>query len=201
MSDGVVNLILVIVLSWGGPQGWYPPGEAPETPVERSERRRMIVDVVATVAQDSDNGTGFKELDAALLVLTVWRFESALEYYVHAGGDSPLGNQDGGKARCLGQLHTWPGNPYVPTIAAHRALAGLGRGATERCARATLLYLWAHAKECLRTEEPLLGRWDERLSEEEASIVMASYGSGRCSAETKSSRKRAKSFQRFRGRL
>jgi hypothetical protein len=124
-----------------------------------------------------------------------------LDYYVHAGLESPIGHQDHGKARCLGQIHTWPGNPHLPTQADHQALAGLDRAATTRCAETMLRYLWGHARRCIRLQRPAARRWTEPLADYEVALIAAAYGSGYCSPVKRSNKSRARTFRVIRQQM
>lgn len=132
------------------PLTWYPaPGECklghaadpPETP-EAFKARKDMVAVQVTEAIGA-RAWSFPAADMAALVGVTILKESALEYWVHAGGDSHLAKQDGGKARCLGQLHQ---NGRTP--ADWRALAGLDVAATYRCALAIAEAFEYHVKRC-----------------------------------------------------
>jgi len=159
----------------------------------------MIVEVDAEVA--NAGVSQFAATDAAALLLAIQLHESALDYYVHAGLESPIGHQDHGKARCLGQIHTWPGNPHLPTKADHAALAGLDREATTRCATVMLKYLWGHAQRCIRKGRPAARRWAEPLADYEVALIVAAYGSGYCSPIKASSKVRARTFRRIRRQM
>lgn len=187
--DALFAFAMAVELTFYGPN-------PPETLDERRDRIEMIVEVDTEVSHSIDSE--FDPRDAAALLLTTQIGESKLEYYVHAGLKSPIGHQDHGKARCLGQLHTWPGNRHLPTAEDHRALAGLDREATKRCASTMLKYLWGHASRCIRRDMPVTTRWDKPLADHEVVAIFAAYGIGRCSDPTKSNRARAGMFRRLR---
>lgn len=188
----VLAALVAFVGQWDNT--WYPAGKAPETEEERRERHAVIATVVDRVAWD--NETQLRPTDAAALITAVWAYESRFEHHVHAGLVSPIGHQDHGRARCLGQIHTWPGNPHLPTEADHQALAGLDEAATERCARVTLAYFWAHAQRCLRRKTwSSPNRWEKPLQDWEAATLFASYGSGRCTTPLRRHGNRAKTFR------
>ncbi|CAB4154414.1 hypothetical protein UFOVP650_3 [uncultured Caudovirales phage] len=144
--------------------------------------------------------TELKPADSAALIETVWGYESAFEYYVHAGGVSPIGDQDGGLARCMGQIHTWKGNKHLPTKADHQALAGTDAEATRRCAQITLAYFWAHAQRCLRVGVRK-DRWARPLEQWEAAKLFAAYGAGRCAPVGRRHKGRALTFGRLRSQI
>ncbi len=154
----------------------------PETLEEETSRRVLIA--FATVAAAIYTGN-FDPIDATALVLSTMYGESGFfEYRVHAGEKSHLGPQDGGKARCLAQIRTWPGNTIL-TPQEHVALAGTGFEPTKRCAATALAYYWAHAKRCKvrerRPGETDLMAWDRRqMTELEARELMTHYATGNC---------------------
>ena len=192
--------LVAIFGSW--PVTWYPPGELPETAEQRRARLTMAADVVTFVAHD--NPTGLDAFDSAPLVTVIWGSESAMEYHVHAGTKSPIGHQDHGKARCLGQLRTWKGNTLL-TPEQFKALPGTSPEATERCARATLSYLHYHARRCLIYSAPPPYRprrnFHEPLSEHEVGIIFASYAMGYCTQPLERSAKRAAKWAKMRKAL
>ena len=154
----------------------------PETLEEETTRRVLIA--FATVAASIYSGN-FDPIDATALVLSTMYGESGFfEYRVHAGEKSHLGPQDGGKARCLAQLRTWPGNTIL-TPQEHVALAGTGFEPTKRCASTALAYYWHHAKQCkvrprLGGETDLMA-WDRRqMTDTEARDLMTHYATGNC---------------------
>lgn len=178
------------------PSTYYAKDKAPETQEQRVERLEMAAKVVAKVAKDND--TGFNDLDAAALISMKWKWESGnLEYFVHAGGESPIGHQDHGNAVCLGQIQTWKNNKHLPTKEAHRALAGLSEEATERCARMTLTYFWGHAQRCIRTKIAKEKRWKEPLLDYEVAILSASYGAGHCAPVEQRHKNHARTFRKI----
>jgi hypothetical protein len=196
-TTGVGEVIAGFVKQW--PKTWYPEGKDPETSEERDSRLEMLGEVVEAIA--SSNQTGFQEQDAAALIATLWGHESRFDYWVHMGGDSPIGHQDHGAARCLGQIQTWPNNQHLPTEAEHLALAGLDRKATERCARMTLTYFWGHAQRCLRNRRAADRRWLEPLADYEVAILMASYGAGTCAPVAGRHKDRARTYRALRKQL
>lgn len=198
MLEVLAAALLSVFMSW--PTTWYLEGKAPETTKQQEERKDMSSGVVAKVALD--NETELNALDAAAWISMTWRWESAaMEYYVHAGGDSPIGHQDHGNAVCLGQIQTWPNNKHLPTKADHKALAGTSPEATERCARMTLTYMWGHAQRCLRTRAKAETRWREPLRDYEVAILAASYGAGHCAPVAKRHKNRAHTFRKIRKAL
>lgn len=196
MFETIVNALLGVALSWQVPFYGQTP---PETEEQRGERLAMIAAVNTEVA--SSNVAGFDPRDSAALLLAIQIHESALDYYVHAGLESPIGHQDHGKARCLGQIHTWPGNPHLPTRADHQALAGLDRAATTRCAETMLRYLWGHARRCIRLQRPAARRWTEPLADYEVALIAAAYGSGYCSPVKRSNKSRTRTFRKIRNAM
>ncbi len=171
----MLKTILFIVMAWQ--PIWYPAGTGPETQVEREDRWIMISEVVADV---SNSGvTSFWPKDNVALLLTVFKFESRLGYYVHGGEPSLIGHQDRMKARCMGQIHKRLN--VKDKIAEHYnwvRLGGRDRTATARCAVRVLQILRSHARRCLRNAIPQAQRWRAPMTPHEAGIVMAAYGSG-----------------------
>lgn len=171
---------------------WYPPGGGPETTEERESRWGGIVSVAWHESQEAHNPLWPN--DQAALVLATWKFESAFDYHVHGGEVSPLGTQDNGKARCLGQLHQ-----NARTEKEWRELAGRTREATERCARATLGAFWYHAERCkLRRDIPKAKRWRGMLSLDEVAILMGAYGTGTTCKALDWQKKRVEEFEKLR---
>lgn len=117
----MTTAIIAIVLGWG----------TPDVP-----RATMVGEVVSDVARNRNE---------AALILSIIRHESNLDYHVHAGLVSPIGTQDGGRARCLGQIHRVPA---WWTQEQWRALAGTSRAATYRCIRAIQRVLDYHQRRC-----------------------------------------------------
>jgi len=108
----------------------------------------------------------------------------------------PIGSQDSGKARCLGQLHHikswWTEDEW-------RALAGRNHEATERCAKATLRAFWYHAERCkLRRDIPKAKRWRGMLSLDEVAILMGAYGTGTTCKPLAWQKKRVAEFEKLR---
>lgn len=192
----MLKAILSIVLAWT--PTWYPPGSGPETSEERNERRTMIAE--AAIHSAHLGYTEFWQEDNVALLLTIWKFESGrLDYHVHGSEESPIGHQDHGHARCLGQLHQNDRSEEE-----WLALAGRSREATLRCARATQEAIWYHAERCkLRRDIPVAKRWRAPLAEEEVRLLIAAYGDGhRCDvSEEKWVNDRFKTYARLRDAL
>ena len=196
LMELLANILFAFAMNFTAPLYGASP---PETDDDRRERIGMIAEVDADVA--SAGVSQFAPGDAAALLLAIQLHESALDYYVHAGLESPIGHQDHGKARCLGQIHTWPGNPHLPTKTDHMALAGLDREATTRCATVMLKYLWGHAQRCIRRSVPAASRWETALTDAEVAMIAAAYGAGYCSPVKASNRSRARTFRRIRKQM
>ena len=166
----MLKTILAIILAWS--PTYYPDGAGPETPEARQARRTIVAEVVSDVANQ-----GITELwprDNAATLLTIMKFESNLDYYVHGGEPAIIGTQDGMKARCLGQIHRGP-LTHLKWV----KLAGRDKAATARCARRILHIIWYHTRRCkLRYDLPQARRWRAPMTSREAGIVMAAYGSG-----------------------
>lgn len=186
--------LLAIVLAWT--PTWYPPGGGPETREQRTQRWAMASD---TMVQSGGSGiTKFWPQDNVALIATIFRYESALDYHVHGGEPSPIGSQDKGKARCLGQIQ----QSRLLTKKEWVGLAGRDRAATRRCADMVLRVMWYHAKRCkMRQEIPGSIRWRAMLTDVEARVLFTAYGTGiTCGASGKHSG-RARLFGQIRGRL
>lgn len=117
----------------------------------------------------------------AMMVVTVFRWESSFAPDVHSG--ERLG--DGGRAICAGQHHR-----NGRSEAEWRALAGTGLDATRRCVRATVRALRGSAHYC------------RRFGHTEPVNAFVKYGSGRrCLADRTTRpgdfRRRARTFARL----
>ena len=173
---------------------WYSPKQTPpETSEERVSRVRMAARVLAEAAAGSAWPERFQRV-AVLAAASVWINESGLDWAVHAGKPSPVGPSDYGKAKCMGQIHTWPGNTLL-TKEQWAALPGTDEAATRRCADATLAYLFEHARKCLRVTEERTSP----LSDAEVVRLFAAYGDGHCSPVDASDKKRLDTYRRLRG--
>jgi len=172
---------------------WYPPGGGPETDPDRRKRWAMVAEVLADLPQETD----LWPQDQTALVATIWKYESSLDFHVHGGDRSPIGHQDRGTSRCLGQIKhvkAWW------TLSEWTALAGRDIEATRRCAAATLRVIGYHVERCkLRRNLPEAARWRAPLSAEEAGILLGAYGTG--STCTPALPKRVKTFMGLREAL
>lgn len=187
-----LKAILIIVLSWT--PTWYPTDGGPETPAERVERWTMIT---KTVIETSEQGyVDFPAADAAAMTLTIFKWESALDYHVHGGEKSPIGHQDHGKARCLGQIQQ-----NGKSTKEWKALAGRSPEATQRCVIAAQEALQYHVKRCkLRRKIPIAKRWLAPLNADEVAVLLHAYGTGHaCWVSTKKEvTNRVKTYYRIR---
>lgn len=178
---------------------WYPEGAGPETPEERARRWEMIVQVVTEEAA-ADTQTPFKSADDAALVVSILRGESALDYHVHGGTPSPIGNADNGLSLCMGQIQHakawWTEEQW-------RAMAGLTEEATRLCVQGVLRVLGYHAQRCqMRAALPKQGRWDRPLFQGEALRVIAAYGKGHCVVQySKTAQSKARDFTQIQRHL
>lgn len=186
------DVLVELVQNWQ--PTWYPKGKEPETPDQRATRLAQAARIVAQQASAPETSVKFSPEDAAALVLMVWYHESSGEYYVHAGGVSPLGKQDNGRARCMGQIQTWKNNTLL-TDEEHKALAGLSQEATALCARTTISYLWYHATRCLKHD------WAKPLQAWEVAILAAAYGKGHCVPVGAKSKIRAHTWSKMRAQI
>lgn len=173
------------------PPAWHPPESPPETSAQRDARLEVAGAAAASAALNTEHG--FYPLQAAAIVGTIWYAESRNDYHVHAGSKSPIGHQDHGKAKCLGQIQTWPGNTLL-TEAQWQALTGADYASTQRCADATVSYLWYHAQRCLRRKMPKNKRWQKPLDDGEVARLFAAYGEGKCVPVGKSTKDRMRLY-------
>jgi len=176
------------------PPVWYPAGAGPETVAQRDARVEMASHENAEQAHSGETRLPPDQL--AAMTESIWFNESRFDWHVHAGKVSPIGNQDVGNARCLGQVQTWRGNTLL-TRAEWLALTGLDRAATRRCAAATQSYLWYHAQRCIRRDVPAARRWDKRLTDHEAGLLFAAYGAGNCAPIKKSTGLRIATYRQL----
>jgi hypothetical protein len=160
------------------PVAWHPTDVEPETTPQRDGRYETGG---ASAASTALNGKHvFHPWQAAAMTGAIWLDETSLDYYVHAGKKSFIGHQDHGRAKCFGQIQTWPGNTLL-TRDEWEALAGTDYAATQRCADATVAYLNYHALRCLRRKLPKEKRWANPLTNTELALLFAAYGEGKCS--------------------
>jgi hypothetical protein len=168
--------------------GWDIPRYRVESKEDAEGRVRMVASVV-----DDAPGTKFAREDMVALVATTFRFESALDYFVHGGEESPLGPQDGGRARCLGQIHH---HEQWWTEEHWRSLAGRDVEATERCVEAAARIFEYHWDRCRRAGAVSGQR---RLTDRDAHALLTAYGDGvSCGGGRK---ERLAAFRRLRGTL
>lgn len=157
-----------------GAMPWYADGPGPETPSEYRARVAVVVAgaraAVADVYGWADERT---QLGWTAAILAKWDAESGrFRLEVHSGEVTG----DGGRARCLGQLHPSRLVPRDEWL----ATTGTGRAATTRCARATLRYL-----------RGAVGTCGGGLTVEGLSRAYALYGTGSSCEPTEWSRRRA----------
>lgn len=175
------------MLTWS--KTWYEPGGGPETDDERLARWSMAMSTVESLRSEI-----FTRADTQALVATAWRFESALDYHVHGGEKSPIGHQDNGTSRCLGQIkhlaRWWTRDEWM-------ALAGRDEDATDRCARATLRVFEYHFDRCRRAGTIARGR--RSLTAHDVAVLFNAYADGHSCDEGRKARVTA--FLRLRGAL
>ncbi len=185
----------------------------PETDTQEYDRKYMVAEAVIDVAEEGVEihhfgKSKFNVVDSAALITTLIRSESALDYFVHAGMKSHIGPQDGGRAKCLGQIQTWRGNTLM-TDEEHVALVGTDREATKRCLAMVLSYVWHNAKKCsVRTKRTRWKNWEKgRMEVFEVSKILSYYAKGTCSpiyktnAERKNHTARVTLWKRVRDQL
>ena len=183
MFEAILSTLKAVFLAV--PLTWYP-ADPPETPEQFKARKLMVAEQSAKAA--TAYRWSFPAADMAALIGVIMIYESALEYQVHAGGESLLGNQDSAKARCLGQIHQ-----NGRTVEEWRALAGLDPEATFRCAAAIAGAMEYHVKRCkLFTDQG-------RMTAVQANILFYRYGTGNGPCSTaKRSRKREARWEKMR---
>lgn len=180
------------------PSTWYSPETPPpESPAQRDTRVSMAA-VQLVEAVEASPFPKSQRLVALNVAASIWQNESGLDWAVHAGVESPVGPGDWGAARCMGQIHTWPGN-YLLTREQWTALVGTDEAATRRCADATLSYLWYHAERCLRVGKA--NRWAEPLRDDEVLRLFAAYGEGYCAPVQASNHLRLQTYRRYRAAM
>ena len=110
-------ILIAAILSLPSP--WYKPGANPETPEQYRARATLIATAVALEVPDLRSG---------LLVLNLFRHESAFHLSVHSGAKKG----DAGQSVCLGQ-----NKRHWLSEAQHEALMGTDLASTRRCAKLT----------------------------------------------------------------
>lgn len=165
----MINTIKAAIVAWGAT--WYPAGQGPETPVEFEQRAEVVAKAIDTIVKQYP----FEQSSFAALITNTWGWESGWDWHVHAGLESPIGHQDYGKARCLGQLHR---TGFI-TQERWDQLAGHSYEATLRCASATAEAFKHHAQRCLRKNAPRGGnKWKEPFTRWETLQLMSAYATG-----------------------
>lgn len=182
----LAEILLSVALSLPSP--WYSPGKNPESPLEYRARMQTISQALALEAEaNADWRWDATTLAAATFV--TWYAESSFEFEVHAGSGKSRFAQDGGRARCLGQLHH---TGWVPK-ADWKQLTGTDLEATRRCARATMKVLAMQGKRCgMQQDKPNL--WA-------VARLQAAYASGRSCAPTQASTARARRWAKLMARI
>jgi len=169
----------------------YAKGERPETHAERAIRWAMAAEMAAEVAVGSDY-TPFPPEVRLALIMTIWQHESAFDWGVHGADPTPIGDSDGGRARCMGQIHRVPS---WWTQEQWEALAGRSRAATARCAEAVLRVIDYHVKRC-RLKKP-----GKHPTLRIVRRIFGSYGDGHSCMSKKTSRPRGVTYLRYMLRL
>ena len=108
-------ILVAAILSLPAP--WYKPGLNPETPEQYKARATVIAKAIAAEVPDLRSG---------LMVLNLFRFESAFRLDVHTGAKKG----DAGQSVCLGQ-----NKRHRLSEAQHKALMGTDLASTRRCAK------------------------------------------------------------------
>lgn len=144
------------------PLPWHAPGTNPETPVERRERVETIVEAIVAETAEPPEAWPWPAPDLAYAVLVKTWYESGRwRLEVHRGSKTG----DGGKARCLGQLH------QSSLVSREEWLGSVGTDAasTRLCVRLVARVLAFHAARC---------RVGRRPSTRRLAAILAGYGTG-----------------------
>jgi hypothetical protein len=182
----LAEILLSVALSL--PTPWYGPGKNPETPLQYRTRMETISQAIALEAEANEDWRWDATTLAAATFVT-WYSESSFEFEVHAGVGKSRFRQDGGRARCLGQLHQMG---WVPR-AEWKRLTGTDLEATRRCARATMKVLAMQGQRCgMRQNKPNL--WA-------VARLQAAYVNGRSCAPTPASTGRARRWAKLMARI
>jgi hypothetical protein len=193
----MLEKLVAIMLAWS--LVWWPEDKPrPETDEARKVR---ITYSAGTIVKAVEVLPKSQQKIMVAAVTVTWKFEAAnLDYTIHAGLPTPLGTYDHGKAHCPGQIQTWPGNTLL-THEEWEALVGTDEAATQRCANATVKYMWHLAKLCLRKDKPKAGRWGAPLEPYEVALMLSAYGKGKCVPLQESIQKRMPTYYRIRAQL
>jgi len=178
----LVARALLVALAW--PQVWYKDGHRPET--AKQYKHRVGIMVKGATLESRDWSVPPRTMLA--LVLTQWRYETGLDYYVHAGLESPIGHQDHGKSRCLGQIQR-----FGMSKAEWLALTGTDLASTRRCAHHTARILDSHIRRCRLHRVP--------FGHAQAAIAISAYGRGNGCTIAPWAQTRARMFVKVRGQL
>ena len=175
------SILLATLLSLPAP--WYAPGKNPETRDEYRARLETVANAVAVEAREAKRWSwDARSLAAATLV--IWYGESRLALEVHNGSGRSRYGEDGGLARCFGQIHA---TGLVPRPEWEK-LTGTDLDSTRRCARATMRVLTVQGRRCGMGRNPNL--WG-------VAKMISAYGSGKGCAPTKQSTTRARRWVRL----
>jgi hypothetical protein len=182
----LVETLLAVVLSLPAP--WYQNGKNPETPEQYRERMETIATAIAVEAEANEHWRwDSRSLAAATLV--IWYGESRFAVEVHSGSGQSRWGEDGGRARCFGQIHE---TGLVPKKDWEQ-LAGTDLESTRRCARATMKVLSVQGRHC--------GMQKDKPSMWAVARMISAYGSGKGCAPTKQSTARARRWSKLMTRL
>ncbi len=151
------------------PRAYYAPKET-----NAEYRARMIVIRDAFMLESDDMAWRHGKRALRVMTLAIWRAETLFARDVHAGLPGYFGS-DGGRAKCLGQLHI---TGLVPREEWQR-LGGLDLEATRRCARATMRVIIAQTRACVPG-----GTWNAQV----ATRIFNAYATGNCSAHLEAKR-------------
>jgi len=156
MLDSLAARLLAIALSLPAP--WA----SVESPIDRTGRLEMITRVIAEETATEPRWVWDNDDLAWAVLVSTYEESGRFRRDVHDGRF--LG--DGGRARCLGQVHAQPLIPWAEWVQS----SGTSEAATRRCIRITARALAAAAARCVGSTRGL-----DRAG---AARMFAAYGTG-----------------------
>jgi hypothetical protein len=172
------TLLVAIMLALPGP---WEPSAAAESSTARALRLWTIAVAIDLETETVPPGWGWSRKDLALAVLVKTYHEGARwRRDVHEGSTTG----DGGRARCLGQVHPGPWAPEWDES------LGLGLEPTRLCVRMVVRVLAHYHQRCVKAREPSL---------DAMAMVFAGYGTGTtCNPKLAFAQDRARHWWRLR---
>lgn len=166
--------------------GMTAPWNTGEPEIEYRERLSTISAAFAD-APSHYPGWEPKALSAALLVIAYG--ESRFDPRIHAGEKHPEWPQDGGRARCLGQVH----RGTLVSRELWEKSGGHSLESTKACSRSMSNVLDFFRRYCHQDTGP--------MTEYGMGIIIGAYGTGKGCRSTAQSRKRARQWSRLMRRI